>query len=201
MANVPIVCPFQEQPHPGLTPRQDLQCLRFDFFAELYSKHRLCTPLIDFSQRAIRTALQPPDSLQALWNVLMENVPRDESVIKAVLRGRAQGILHKVSGSVYCSEELDYTKAAWTHEYPDHRAEALVHAHFVLLLQLYARPVPSGRTELFVQAVVHPSERNQLLHYCRVSMWQSLHNEPFSLLSARCSCEEGCVAFLIAWHH
>lgn len=196
MANLPIVCPFQQQPHPGLTPRQDLLCLRFDFFAKLYSKHRVCIPLIDFSQRAIHTALQPPDSLQALWNVLLENFPANESVISTVLLARAQSILRKVSGSVYCSEELNYTKAVWTHEYPDHRAEALVRAHFVLMLQLCARPAPSGRSELFVQAVVHPSERNQLSHYSRVSMWQSLRSEQFSLLSARCSCEDGYAAIL-----
>jgi hypothetical protein len=180
-------------PHPGLAPRRDLHCLRFDFFAELYSTHQLRAPLIDFSQRAMRTALPPPDSLQALWNLLMENFPNNSSVIKSLLKARAERILHKVSGSDYCSKQLDYKRAIWTHEYPDHRAEALVFAHYVLLLQLCAKRTLSGRAELFVQAVVHPSERNQLSHYSRISVWQTLRNEPFSLLSARCSCEDGCV--------
>lgn len=193
MANVPLVCPFHEMPHPGLTPRRDLHFLRFDFFAELYSTHQLRLPLIDFSQRAMRTALQPPDSLQALWNLLMENLPTKSSAIKSLLKGRAERILHDVSGSNYCSEQLDYKRATWTHDYPDHRAEALVSAHYVLLLQLCTKRTPSGRAELFVQAVVHPSERNQLFHYSRISVWQTLRDEPFSLRSARCSCEDGCV--------
>lgn len=146
----------------------------------------------------MRTALAPPESLQALWSLLMENFPTDSSVIKSLLTARAQRILHKVSGSEYCSEQLNYARATWTHEYPDHRAEALVRAHYVLMLQLCAKRVPSGRAELFVQAVVHPSERNQLCHYSRISVWQTPRNEPFALLSARCSCEDGCVLHLRA---
>lgn len=194
MANVPVVCPFGQLPHPGIAPSTNTHHLRLDFFAELYSKHRQLVPLIDFSLCAAKVATQPLESLRALWDLLMENVPSDVNIIKTVLKARTQRILHKVSGDVYCSAQLSYAKAVWTHDYPDRRAYALVHAHYVLLVQLCSKAVHTGRSELFVQAVVHPSERNTLMHYARISMWQTLRNEPFSLLSSRCSCEDGYVS-------
>ena len=196
MANVPVVCPFGQLPHPGIAPSTDTHRFRLDFFTELYSKHRQCAPLIDFSLRAARVAMQPPESLQALWELLMENMPSDINVIKTLLKERAQCILHKITGDVYCSKQLEYAKAVWTHDYPDRRAYALVHAHYILLVQLCSKSAPNGRSELFVQAAIHPSERNTLIHYARISMWQTLRNESFSLLSSRCSCEDGYAAVL-----
>lgn len=193
MANVPLVCPFHTRPPAGLAPRKELYHLRLDFFAGLYSKRRLHPPLIDFSQRAARIAMQPPDSLLALWDLLIKNVPSKLEFIEARFRERAQHILHHVSGDEYCSKELNYSKATWMHNCPDRRAAALVHAHYVLLVQLCAKPRHTGRVELFVQALVHTSMRNGLTHYARISVWQTLQDEQFSLLSARCTCEDGFV--------
>ena len=204
VANVHAVCPFGPWPHPGITPSTPTHHLRLEFFAELYSKHQ-CAPLIDFSMYATRTAAQPPESLRALWDVVMENLPCGTNIIKSLLKERAEHILHSISGDVYCSKQLQYSKAVWTHEYPDRRAHALVRAHYIQLVQLCAKPARNGRAELFVQAVVHPSERNTLVHHARISMWQTLRNESFSLLSSRCSCEAGyvplCFALYAANYH
>lgn len=193
MANVAVVCPFGQLPAPGIAPSGKTHSLRLDFFDELYSKHQTYAPLIDYSQQAARLAMQPQESLRALWDVLIGNVPSDLNIIKQLLKARAEHILHGIAGDKYCSQVLQYSKAVWTHEYPDRRAYALVHAHYVQLVQLCSRPTDSGRAELFVQAVVHPSERNALVHYARISMWQTPRSEPFSLLSSTCSCEDGYV--------
>jgi len=191
VANVPIVCPFQQLPQPGLTPSAVSHQFRLDFFADLYSKDRRHMPLIDFSLCAAKVSMQPPDSLRALWNILLQNFPTDISSIKSLLMQRAERILRAISGENYCSKQLQYSKAAWTHEYPDRRARALVRSHYVQLVQLCSKPTLDGRSELFVQAAVHPSERNSLVHYARISTWQTLRGEGFSLLTSQCSCEDG----------
>lgn len=193
MANVPHVCPFQQMPHPSITPSKDVFHHRLDFFANLYSKQHKHTPLIDFSLKATRVAEKPSETLSALWDLLMEIIPSDLNVIKRFLKEHAQSILHSTKGDVYCSELLDYSKAIWTHDFIDHRAHALVRSHYVLLVQLCSKPAPNGRSQVFVQAVVHPSVRSTLIHVARISMWQTLRNEPFSLLSSKCSCEDGYV--------
>lgn len=85
-------------------------------------------------------------------------------MLSEALYEHAKQLLHDAKRADYLPEQIDYMKAVWTHQYPDHRAQALVSAHYVLLIQfcMAHRVVPprDGRFAYFVQATVHASQRS-----------------------------------------
>jgi hypothetical protein len=74
MANVPLVCPFGQNPHPDIVPSLEMHRLRLAFFLPLSSMPPRGTTVLDFSLAAARVASQPLESLHS-WDMLMETCP------------------------------------------------------------------------------------------------------------------------------
>lgn len=87
---------------------------------------------------------------------------------------------------------LPYSRASWAHHFPDNRANALYRSHHVLLMEFcLASKLDSGQ-ELIIQATVHPSMRNYILHYPTVHVPVESTRGAFSMKRHTCSCEDGC---------
>jgi hypothetical protein len=94
----------------------------------------------------------------------------------------------------YGSNLIDYERVKWTHTFPDDRARQLCLSHYVLLLEFGIASLSDCSNYIYVQATMHPSQRNHLLHCVQIS-YRNVAIPPgpeaFELHSSGCSCEDG----------
>ena len=171
--------------------------LRLKFFASLYAPPLYPSNLLKLNPvPSVWHATPAPEHLR-MWRDILAAFPNEESVLSEALYEHAKQLLHDAKRADYLPEQIDYMKAVWTHQYPDHRAQALVSAHYVLLIQfcMAHRVVPprDGRFAYFVQATVHASQRSHHRHFPRIAFDVTPPPKPFRWHSAACSCEDGCV--------
>jgi hypothetical protein len=168
--------------------------LRLKFFHSLYCPASPPTNLLGLDPPDAALMRSPHPESEKLWAKIIELFPEKDKTISALLRSHAEDLLRSAARPEYYPTIMCYKKARWTHEFPDPRSLALIHAHYILLLEFCAHfcSSGSGKIGIFVQATVHPSERSHLLHFPRISFDRLPDaNKPFRLSSAICSCEDG----------
>ena len=145
---------------------------------------------------------QPSSDRLDAWQCVLDSLPHTQDVndaINRVLTLRAEALLHRTPADKYGDNLINYERIKWTHTFPDERAKQLCLSHYVLLLEFCIESLPDCSHHIYVQAAVHPSQRNYLLHYARIS-YRNLATPPrpeaFELHSSGCSCEDGYVGFI-----
>ena len=126
----------------------------------------------------------------AAWNWLLQQAPELDFEYGLLLRMHAERQIHAITNPLLGGEVLPYSKVAWSHTYPDKRAHALYQSHHILFVE-FCLAADAG--EFVIQATVHPSMRNYLLHYPTLHPPLRERNKAFSMTSHTCSCEDGCV--------
>ena len=171
---------------------------RAHYFSQLMSR----------SPSSLETFLHPahtvaPDSDRAeAWKCALDSIPHTkhcDASINCVLTHRAVELLRRTSSDKYGSPLFDYGRATWTHKFPDERAKHLCLAHYVLLLEFAIAPLVESSRLIYVQATIHPSQRNHLIHYALISyrlVPVTPSVESFELHSSGCSCEGGYACLL-----
>lgn len=166
---------------------------RLRFFASLYAPSPYPSNLLQLNPVPPMWCVVPAQEHHLMWREILAAFPDKEAVLTEALLTRATEILHVAERAEYFPEHIDYHSAQWTHKYLDHRARALISAHYVLLVQYCMATQRDGRFAYVVQATVHASQRSHRRHFPRIIFDALPPPKPFRWHSAACSCENGCV--------
>ena len=180
-------------------PDLHVHLTRMRHFVQLYSRTASSLELELYPKQLT----QPSSDRMDAWQCVLDSLPHTQDgndAIDRVLTRKAEALLHRTPADKYASNLIDYARAKWTHTFPDERAKQLCLSHYVLLLEFGLESLPDCSHRIYVQAALHPSQRNYLLHYARVS-YPNLATPPspdaFELHSSGCSCEDGYVGFYL----
>lgn len=164
---------------------------RLQFFHDLYVPSTLPMNLLRFDPPPNELCAAPAPSHVQDWQFMLASFPSKVEDIGELLAARAQHILRTANRSEYFPALIDYASAKWSHKYPDHRADALHEAHYVLLVEFLSQRYNDGIYRWVIQATVHPSQRSTRRHFPRIVYDVLQPRRPFSLHAAQCSCEDG----------
>ena len=141
--------------------------------------------------------LAPSSTHMQTWQQLIALFPSEFDAISGLIRPLVyKALVEAASNSAHLPGIYNYSNAEVRHKFPDKRAFALFHSHFVLLVEFCYLDEVDGHSSVFlVQGIVRPSQRANLLYYPMFTCPATVLT-PFSLLSAECSCKAGYLATL-----
>lgn len=111
---------------------------RMRHFVQLYSRIASSLELELYPKQLA----QPSSDRMDAWQCVLDSLPHTQDgndAINRVLTRRAEALLHRTPADKYASNLIDYTRAKWTHTFPDERAKQLCLSHYVLPLEFGPR--------------------------------------------------------------
>ena len=121
----------------------------------------------------------------------MECLPTNDFQYGIILQAHANHQLKSITKSELAADIIPYSRASWAHLFPDNRADALYRSHYILLVEFCLASEPESGQEYVVQATVHPSMRNYVLHFPTLYLPVKSSHGGFSMNKHTCSCEDG----------
>lgn len=183
-----LVCPSGKLFCLSIFPGFGAQLERARFFHDIYCPSTLPST---FSMAPLHLTTPAPFH-RLLLEMLIERLPTNDLQYSVLLHAHVERQLKSITTPQLAASVLPYSRASWARHFPDNRADALYRSHHVLLMEFcLASKLDSGQ-ELIIQATVHPSMRNYILHYPTVHVPVESTRGAFSMKRHTCSCEDGC---------
>jgi hypothetical protein len=186
-ANAHLVCPSGNFPSLSIFPDWSAQLERARFFHDIY-----CPSTVSSAFSLAPPHLATPEPFHRLmWKLVTECLPTNDLQYGVILCAHAERWLKSIAKPELAADIIPYSRASWAHRFPDNRADALYRSHHVLLVEYCLASEPDSGQEFIVQATVHPSMRNYVLHFPTLHLPVESTRGAFSMKKHTCSCEDG----------